>query len=148
MKLRATVVGILVLFLGVSAATAQRKYINKPRPSDLKALPFSDGVLMSNTLFIAGQIGLDPKTGAPPASPEDEAKLVMESVKQTVELAGLTMDDIVSVQVFCTDLKYYETFNNVYFHGDYPARAFIGAASLLRNGKYEVMGIAVKKPQQ
>ena len=64
--------------------------------------------------------------------------------------SGLTMDDIVSVQVFCSDLKYYETFNNVYktyFHGDYPARAFVGAGSLLRNGKYEVMGIAIKKSQ-
>jgi 2-iminobutanoate/2-iminopropanoate deaminase len=111
-------------------------------------LPFSDGVLVGNTLYIAGHIGLDPKAGTPPASAEDEARLVMEGVKSTVEQAGLTMDDVVSVQVFCTDLKYYETFNNVYktyFHGDYPARAFIGAASLLRNGKYEVMGIAVKK---
>ena len=58
------------------------------------------------------------------------------------------MDDVASVQIFCTDLKLYETFNAVYktyFHGDYPARAFIGAASLVRGARFEVMGIAVKK---
>jgi 2-iminobutanoate/2-iminopropanoate deaminase len=116
----------------------------------MKALPFSDGVLVGNTLYIAGHIGLDAKTGMPPASAEDEARLVMEGIKQTVESAGLTMDDVVSIQVFCTDLKFYDTFNGVYktyFHGDYPARAFVGAPSLLRGGKYEVVGIAVKKTQ-
>jgi 2-iminobutanoate/2-iminopropanoate deaminase len=105
---------------------------------------------VANTLFISGHIGLDAKTGMAPADPEEEAKLVMEGIKKTVESAGLTMDDLVTVQVFCTDLKYYDTFNSVYktyFHGDYPARSFIGADKLLRNGKYEVLGIAVKRSQ-
>jgi 2-iminobutanoate/2-iminopropanoate deaminase len=148
MKLREIAVGIMMLVSCVAAGAADRKYIVKPRPSDLKALPFSDAVLVGNTLYIAGHLGLDAKTGAPPASPEDEAKMVMEGVKQTVESAGLTMDDVVSVQIFCTDLKFYDTFNTVYktyFHGDYPARAFIGAANLVRGAKFEVMGIAVKK---
>ena len=62
----------------------------------------------------------------------------MDGIKQTVELAGLTMDDV----------KFYDTFNSVYktyFHGDYPARAFVGTDKLLRGGRYEVMGIAVKR---
>jgi len=148
MKLREIAVGILLLAFCAAAGAADRKYIVKPRANDLKGLPFSDAVLVGNTLYIAGHLGLDAKTGAPPASPEDEARMVMEGVKQTVESAGLTMDDVVSVQIFCTDLKLYETFNGVYktyFHGDYPARAFIGAASLVRGGRFEVMGIAVKK---
>lgn len=149
MKLR-ILVGVLLLVFCVAAVAADRKYIVKPRASDMKALPFSDGVLVGNTLYIAGHIGLDAKTGMPPASAEDEARLVMDGIKQTVELAGLTMDDVVSIQVFCTDLKFYDTFNGVYktyFHGDYPARAFVGASNLLRGGKYEVLGIAVKKTQ-
>lgn len=148
MKLRPFAVVVLLLVFSALAGAADRKYIVKPRPSDTKALPFSDAVLVGNTLYIAGHIGLDPKTGQAPSDPEQEARLVMDSVKQTVEQAGMTMDDVVSVQVFCSDLKYYETFNNVYktyFHGDYPARAFVGAGSLLRNGKYEVLGVAVKK---
>lgn len=143
-------VGLMLLVVCVAAPAADRKYLVKPRASDMNALPFSDGVLVGNTLYIAGHIGLDAKTGMPPANAEDEARLVMEGIKQTVELAGLTMDDVVSIQVFCTDLKFYETFNGVYksyFHGDYPARAFVGAANLLRGGKYEVLGIAVKKTQ-
>ncbi len=144
------VVAFLLLVLCISASGADRKFIVKPRASDMKALPFSDAVLVGNTLYIAGHIGLDAKTGAPPASAEDEARLVMDGIKQTVESAGLTMDDVVTVQVFCTDLKNYETFNNVYktyFHGDYPARAFVGASSLLRGGRFEVLGIAVKRAQ-
>jgi enamine deaminase RidA (YjgF/YER057c/UK114 family) len=42
----------------------------------------------------------------PPTSAEHEAKLLMDGIKQTVESAGLSMDDVVSMQVFCTDLKY------------------------------------------
>src|SRR5579864_8184609 len=110
MKVR-IVVGLLLLVFCVAAGAADRKFIVNPRATDLKGLPFSDGVLVGNTLYIAGHIGLDPKTGMPPASAEEEARLVMEGVKQTVELAGLTMDDVVSIQVFCTDLKLYDTFN-------------------------------------
>jgi 2-iminobutanoate/2-iminopropanoate deaminase len=150
MRLRKIVVSVLFLVLCAAAGAADRKYIVKPRSGDRTALPFSEGVLVGNTLYIAGHIGLDAKTNMPPASPEDEARLVMNDIKQTVESAGLTMDDVVSIQVFCTDLKLYDTFNSVYktyFHGDFPARAFLGAASLLRGGRYEVLGIAVKRSQ-
>jgi len=149
MKLRTIVLAVLFL-CSIAASAADRKYIVSPRPADTKALPFSDGVLVGNTLYVAGHIGIDPKTGQAPADPEQEARLVMDGFSKTVESAGLTMDDVVSVQVFCTDLKFYETFNAVYktyFHGNYPARAFIGAATLLRGGKYEVLGIAVKRGQ-
>jgi 2-iminobutanoate/2-iminopropanoate deaminase len=137
-------------FLAVclSATASDRKYIVNPRPGDTKALPFSDAVLAGNTLYIAGHIGLDPRTGQAPEDAELEAHLVMDGIKKTVENAGFTMDDIVSVQIFCTDLKLYDTFNNVYktyFHGDFPARAFIGTDKILRNGHYEVLGIAVKR---
>ncbi len=144
------VVGALLLLFSVAAGAADRKFIVKPRPGDSKALPFSDAVLVGNTLYIAGHIGLDPKTGTPPASPEEEARLVMDGIKGTVEAAGLSMDDVVSMQIFCTDLKLYDTFNSVYktyFHGDYPARAFIGTNQLVRGGRYEVLGIAIKRAQ-
>ena len=139
---------IVFLLLSTAAGAQDRKFIVNPRPADTKALPFSDAVLVGNTLYIAGHIGLDTKTGLAPADAEQEAHLVMDGIKKTVENAGLTMDDIVSMQIFCTDLKLYETFNGVYrsyFHGDFPARAFIGTSTLLRNGHYEVMGIAVKR---
>ena len=150
MKVSRIVVAVMLLAFSVVAGAADRKFIVKPRSGDLKALPFSEGVLVGNTLYIAGHLGLDAKTNLPPASAEDEARLVMEAVKQTVESAGLTMEDVVSVQIFCTDLKLYESFNAVYrtyFHGDFPARAFIGTDKLLRGGRFEVMGVAVKRSQ-
>lgn len=150
MKLHKIVVVVLFLVFCVAAGAADRKYIVKPRSGDRMDLPFSEGVLVGNTLYIAGHIGLDPKTNMPPASAEEEARLVMEGIKQTVGSAGLSMDDVVSMQIFCTDLKLYDTFNGIYrtyFHAGYPARAFLGAANLLRGGRYEVMGIAVKRSQ-
>jgi 2-iminobutanoate/2-iminopropanoate deaminase len=148
MKIRLIFVAFLSVAFCTVASGADRKYIVNPRPAGLTGLPFSDAVVVGETLYIAGHIGLDPKTGQPPMDPEQEAKLVMDGIKKTVELAGFGMDDIVTVQVFCTDLKYYETFNSIYktyFHDNFPARAFIGADKLLRGGRYEVMGIAVKK---
>ncbi len=148
--MRKVLVVMAFLAVCVLANGSDRKYIVNPRPADTKALPFSDAVLVGNTLYIAGHIGLDPKTSQAPADAEQEAHLVMDGIKKTVEAAGFSMDDIVSMQIFCTDLKLYDTFNGVYktyFHGDFPARAFIGAGSLLRNGHYEVLGIAVKRTQ-
>lgn len=150
MKLRGITSFFLLLMFSLAAGAADRKFIVSPRAGDTKGLPFSDGVLVGNTLYIAGHIGIDPKTGLAPADAEAEAHMVMDGIKKTVEDAGLSMDDVVSVQIFCTDLKLYDTFNAVYrtyFKGDFPARAFIGTDKLLRNGHYEVMGIAVKRTQ-
>ena len=141
---------VLLLMFSIAASAGDRKFIVNPRPGDTKSLPFSDAVLVGNTLYIAGHIGLDPKTGQAPTDADVEAHLVMDGVKKTVEAAGLSMDDVVSMQIFCTDLKLYDTFNAVYktyFHGDFPARAFVGTDKLLRNGHYEVLGIAVKRSQ-
>jgi reactive intermediate/imine deaminase len=150
MKLRKISLVVVLLAACSVAGASDRKYIVKPRSGDRSGLPFSEGVLVGNTLYIAGHIGLDAKTNMPPASAEDEARLVMDGIKQTVESAGLTMNDVVSMQIFCTDLKLYDLFNGVYrtyFHGDFPARAFLGTDKLLRNGRYEVMGIAIKRAQ-
>jgi len=99
MNLSKIIVAVLLLIFCASAVAADRKYIVKPRSGDRKTLPFSEGVLVGNTLYIAGHIGLDPQTNMPPTSAEEEARLVMDDIKQTVEAAGLSMDDVVSIQV-------------------------------------------------
>jgi 2-iminobutanoate/2-iminopropanoate deaminase len=123
-----------------------RKVYNAPEKT--VQAPFSDGILAGNALYLAGRIGLDPKTGQAPAQIEDEVKLMMESLKGTLTQAGMTVDDIVYVQVFATDLSQYDKFNSLYksyFTKDFPARAFIGVASLLRGGHFELQAIAVKR---
>ena len=108
---------------------------------------FSAAVMAGDTLYISGMVDLDPVTGKPPPNPTVGAKLILDRMKQTVEQAGMSMDDLVWVQVFAADLHTYAAFNEVYrsyFKGPLPARAFIGAGSLLAGAHFEVMGIAVK----
>jgi len=122
-----------------------RRYINLPK---LVQAPFSDAVLAGNTLYIAGRIGVDPKTGKPPDDMEQEIHILLDGFKSVVTEAGMTMDDLVFVQVFCPDLSLYGKFNDIYktyFGKDYPARAFIGSGPLLRGGHFEMNGVAVKK---
>lgn len=138
---------LLLVIPAISSAQQTSRVHLKSKLAQEQRLPFSSGVLAGDTLYIAGTTGVDPK-GKPPATAEMEARLVMDQVKQTVEQAGMTMDDIVSIQVFCTDLANYGAFNNVYktyFHGGYPARAFVGVANLLFGARYEVMGIAIRR---
>jgi 2-iminobutanoate/2-iminopropanoate deaminase len=137
----------LLLFMP-SIASAQptgRSYISSPLAQQ-RHLPFSSGVLVGNTLYIAGTTGVDPSTKGT-VSRAEEARLVMDRLKHVVEQAGMTMDDVVSIQVFCTDLRDYEAFNRVYrtfFRTHYPARSFIGVANLLFGARFEVNGIAVR----
>jgi len=110
-------------------------------------LPFSDAVWHGDTLYLSGHIGLDAKTGRPPDTAEEEARLVLDGVQRTLETAGLTMDDLVSVQIFCSDVGLFEKFNTVYrtyFKKEFPARAFLGSGRLLFDAKFEVQGIAAK----
>jgi len=148
MKLRVIcVVTVLLISTFSLAADTDRKHIVDAPSATRSTLPFSDGVLVGNTLYVAGHLGLD-KTGKPPATVEEEITLALDGIKGTVEHAGLTMDDVVSVQVYCTDLTLFDTFNKIYrtyFHDQFPARAFLGANALLRGAKFEVMAIAVKK---
>jgi len=117
-------------------------------PGKIVQAPYSDGILAGNTLYLAGRIGLDPKTGKPPAEIEDEIKLMLDSLKGTLTQAGMTMDDLVYVQIACTDLSLFDKFNPIYTSyfktKDFPAREFIGAGSLLRGGHFELQAIAVK----
>jgi enamine deaminase RidA (YjgF/YER057c/UK114 family) len=100
--------GVLVFLLMFSilcvAADSDRKHIVLDQSASRSAFPFSDAVLVGNTLFIGGTVGFEHATGKPPASAEEEAKLAMEGVKQVLASQGMEMDDLVSVQVVCTDL--------------------------------------------
>ena len=137
----ATVVGIKEEPLSAE----HRRYINLPnRPA---GLPFSDAVLVGDTLYISGRIGLDPATGAAPASIEAELDLLFEGFQAVLREAGMTTDDLVWVQVYSPDVALWQPFNAAYvrlFSREFPARAFLGSGTLLMNGRFEMLGIAVK----
>jgi|RhiMetdeSRZDD1v2_1073273.scaffolds.fasta_scaffold2397043_1 2-iminobutanoate/2-iminopropanoate deaminase len=136
-----------VLATNAASQTAQRRrYINLPNRT--VQAPFSDAVVIGNTMYLAGRIGLDPATGQAPANLETEVRLLLDGMKATLASGGMTMDDLVTVQVFCPDLALYDRFNAIYstyFKDKFPARAFIGSGPLLRGGHFEATAIAVKE---
>ncbi len=124
-----------------------RRYVDPRMAADTSALPFSGGVLVGNTFYLAGKIGLTADRRVPTTAAE-EARLVLNDVKATLETVGMTMDDLVSVQVFCSDVSHYDAFNRVYrtyFKKEFPARAFLGSGTLLFGARFEVQGIAVRR---
>jgi 2-iminobutanoate/2-iminopropanoate deaminase len=133
------------LLPAVTAQGAPRRYINVDRRPNA---PYSQAVLAGDTLYLSGRTALDPKTGKVPADLEQEVRFILDGMKAQLEAAGMTMDDLVSVQVFCPDLTLYDRFNAIYrtyFKGDMPARAFIGSGPLLWGSRFEVQGIAVRR---
>lgn len=147
----------MTLAAQASPAGSNRRTIKLPRPaycqkSSLRTplcdAPFSAGVQVGNTLYTAGIGGEDPQTGKVPADFEQEAQFALEAVQQTLVAAGMTMDDLVSVQIFCTDLSLWGRFNVVYrkyFKKDPPARAFLGVSSIVGGNRLEIMGIAQRQ---
>ncbi len=141
-------IAVAAVALGVmagSAAPQKRRVINLANRS--VQAPFSDGILVGDTLYLAGRIGLDPKTNLPPADVEQEARLVLDGMQEVLKEAGMTMDDLATVTVYCPDVSLFNKFNGVYrtyFKRDFPARAFIGSGPLLFGGHFEVQAIAVK----
>lgn len=141
-----SVAALLIALASLGGAQTPRTAINLPR-GELANIPLSDAILVGNTLYLSGGGGIDTKTMKAPADPKDEAKLLMEGVKAKLEKAGMTMNNLVSVTIYCSDLSLYATFNAVYqsyFTKDFPARAFIGSAPLLFGMHFELQGIAVK----
>ena len=143
------VIAGLLISAGFSQRSKSVKYMNVPGRSD--DVPYSNAVLVGNTLYLAGAIGVDSSTGAPPEDVREEVKIVLDGMKSRLERVGMTMDDLVTVQIFCPDLSLYDAFNEVYrtyFKDHFPARGFIGSGPLLRGGRFEVMiekGVAVKQ---
>lgn len=132
--------------LSVHSADAGLVQVAPPK-ADARAAPYSKSIMADDTLYVSGHIAVDPATGQAPTNVETEVHQVLDDIKHTVEQAGLTTDDLVSVTVYCTDLELYDKFNAVYrgyFHGQFPTRAFIGVNKLLRGAHFEVSGIAVK----
>jgi 2-iminobutanoate/2-iminopropanoate deaminase len=110
--------------------------------------PFADAVLVDGrTLYISGRIGLIAGTTKVPESMEEEAHLVMQDLQRVLAMAGLSLDDLVSLQVFASDVSLWERFNAVYrgyFKGQLPPRAFLGSGTLLFGARFELQGIAVQ----
>lgn len=111
--------------------------------------PYSQAIRVGNTLYLAGQIALDPATNQMIAdrSIEAETRRVLDNLKAVVEAAGFQMSDIVSTTVFMADLNEFGRMNAIYatyFPTNPPARATVQAARLPRDVRIEIAAIAAR----
>ena len=109
--------------------------------------PYSQAVLIDQHLFVSGQIGIDPATGAMEPTFETQARRVLSNVKAIVEAGGLSMRDVAKVSVFLQDMKDFPVLNAIYadfFSPPYPARETVQVARLPKDAMVEVSAVAVK----
>jgi 2-iminobutanoate/2-iminopropanoate deaminase len=122
---------------------SKRQYVIRPgRTGDW---PFSDGVWAGSTFYLSGHLGVDRTVNRPPEKVEDEARLMLDTFQATLAAAELTMQNLVYVQIFCSDVSHFAAFNVVYrtyFGKNFPTRAFIGSGPLLFGARFEIQGIA------
>jgi 2-iminobutanoate/2-iminopropanoate deaminase len=111
-------------------------------------LPFSDGMVAGNTLYVAGQEGTDDQGKLAPGGIAAEAKAALDNIDKVLKAAGFERKDIVSVTIYLEDIREFGDMNKVYrdFMPDpKPARATIQAVALVNNARIEISAIAVKQ---
>jgi 2-iminobutanoate/2-iminopropanoate deaminase len=139
---------VLVL-LGVSLAALpayaqQHKAVNL---SQQRGLPFSDGVVVGNTLYVAGQQGTDASDKLVAGGIGPETSAALENIEKVLKAAGFELKDVVSVTVYLADIHEFPEMNKVYksvMPDPKPARATVQVAALVNNARIEISAIAVK----
>ena len=124
-----------------------KQEINTPKaPAPIG--PYSQGILSGNTLYMSGQIALNPETGELiTENIEEETHQVMRNIQAVLIQAGITMDNIVKCSIFISDMNNFSEINQVYgsyFTGIAPARETIEVSRLPKDVNVEISVIAVK----
>jgi len=107
---------------------------------------YSQAVKVGRTVYLSGQIGLDPTTMQMVEGIEAQVHRVFSNLKAVAEAANGSLNDTVKLNVFLTDLGHFALVNTImaeYFSQPYPARAAVGVASLPRNALVEADGVLV-----
>ena len=131
---------------GAQAAPARRVISTDKAPAALAT--YSQAIEAGSTLYLAGQVGLDPATRElAPGGLEPEARRALENCKAVLEAAGYDLRDVVQVQVLLADIADYQAFNAIYagyFPQEPPARAAYAVAALPRGAKVEILMTAAR----
>ncbi|MBC7653686.1 MAG: RidA family protein [Oligoflexus sp.] len=110
--------------------------------------PYSQAVLAHDTLYISGQIAIDPITGKiVDKSLEEETHQVMKNLNAVLEAEGLSFKNIVKTSIFLSDMDFFASVNQVYgqyFDEEFPARETLAVKTLPKNVNVEISAIAVK----
>lgn len=135
-----------LLIASSTAAFAEKKLIH---PKEFpQGRPFSPGVLVDGTLYVAGQVGNDLKSGERPEAFEDEVKTCIDNIGIILKAGGMDYKDVVSVNVYLTDMDLFQKMNGVfvkYFDKEpKPVRATVGVLKLVGTSRIEITVIARK----
>jgi 2-iminobutanoate/2-iminopropanoate deaminase len=139
---------VLAVMLGIAGQRSygqDRKAVNL---SPARGLPFSDGIVAGNTLYIAGQEGTDDSGKLPAGGIGPETTATLENIQKVLKAAGFDLKDVVSVTVYLADIHDFGDMNKIYksvMPDPKPARATIQAAALVNNARIEISAIAVKQ---
>ncbi len=123
----------------------QRELITRNAPAPLG--PYSQAVGANGFIFVSGQIGIDPITGAMPDDIASQTHQAIKNVAAILESAGTSLNKVVRADVFVTDMNNFAAVNKIYaeyFSNDpKPARQVCGAAALPKNARLEISCIAL-----
>jgi 2-iminobutanoate/2-iminopropanoate deaminase len=142
---------VLSAILLTAAPAADRKVIAPPEfapAAGATAPPYSPGILVDGTLYVAGQIGEDLKSKEIPADFESEVKTCLDRVGLILKAAGMNFQDAVSVQVYLTDMDLFPRMNAVYttyFHDPRPARTTVGVTKLASGKAHIEITVTARK---
>jgi 2-iminobutanoate/2-iminopropanoate deaminase len=134
MSLLSTIPIFMIAAVSISSAQ-QTKVISPPEFANQGKddLPFSPGILVGDTLYVSGEIGFDLHTGQIPKDFDAEVKACLDNIGIVLKAAGMDYSDVVSAQVFLTDITQFKRMNAVYasvFKTPRPARVTVGVAAL------------------
>jgi 2-iminobutanoate/2-iminopropanoate deaminase len=128
-----------------SESRTERRLIEAGPPTG--GLPYSPGILVGNTLYLAGTIGEDSSNNIVPGGIEAETRQALANAGEVLRAAGMSFRDVTSVTVFITSFDDFAKFNEVYqqvFPTDPPARAAVQVAALIGGARVELQMIAVR----
>ncbi|XP_054841062.1 2-iminobutanoate/2-iminopropanoate deaminase [Eublepharis macularius] len=112
--------------------------------------PYSQAVLVDRTMYIAGQIGMDPSNGQlVPGGVKEEAKQALKNVGEILKAADCDYSNVVKTTVLMADMKDFDDVNEVYkqfFKYDFPARAAYQVAALPKGARVEIEAVAISGP--
>ena len=109
--------------------------------------PYSQAVLLDDTLYASGQLGIDPSTGNFPEGITAQTEQSVRNIHAILAEAGMTIDDVVKTTCFLADMGDFAAMNAVYerqFTGSFPARSAVAVKTLPKNGLVEIEIIARK----
>lgn len=135
---------LLSIYLFTTAiAFGQTRQLVQIRKDSINPFPFSPGVVSNGLLFVSGQVGTDPKTGKLVAGGiEAETTQTIQNIKTILQAGKASLDDVVSVTVYLSDMDDFAKMNAVYrTHfkaGNFPARTTVGVAKLVYGSAVEI----------